>query len=80
MFDFEKLDVYQKAKKFNKLVAIFLSSSKVDKTTKDQLRRSSFSIMLNIAEGSGRFTNPHKTVSRKNRELERLNLILIVVN
>ena len=60
MFDFEKLDVYQKAKKFNKSVTIFLSTSKVDKTTKDQLRRASFSIMLNIAEGSGRFTNPDK--------------------
>ena len=60
MFDFEKLDVYNKAKKFNKTVTIFLSTSKVDKTTKYQLRRASFSIMLNIAEGSGRFTNPDK--------------------
>ena len=60
MFDFEKLDVYLKAKKFNKSVFIFLSTSKVDKVTKDQLRRASFSIMLNIAEGSGRFTKPDK--------------------
>jgi len=60
MFDFEKLEVYNKAKKFNKSVTVFLSTSKVDKTTKDQLRRASFSIMLNIAEGSGRFTKPDK--------------------
>ena len=60
MFDFEKLDVYKKAKKFNKSITIFLSKSKVDKVTKDQLRRASFSIMLNIAEGSGRFTKPDK--------------------
>ncbi len=60
MFDFEKLEVYVKAKKFNKSVAIFLKNSKVDKSTHDQLRRASFSIMLNIAEGSGRFTKPDK--------------------
>jgi four helix bundle protein len=60
MFDFEKLDVYVKAKRFNKSVTEFLKASKVDKTTKDQLRRASFSIMLNIAEGSGRFTKPDK--------------------
>jgi hypothetical protein len=45
MFDFEKLDVYAKAKRFNKSVTVFLTNSKVDKTTKDQLRRASFSIM-----------------------------------
>ena len=57
MFDFCKLDVYQKAKSFcismNKLIV----SKKFDKTTNDQLRRASFSIMLNIAEGSSRFSN-----------------------
>lgn len=60
MFDFEKLEVYRKAKRFNKSVTTFLIQSKVDKTTHDQLRRASFSIMLNIAEGSGRFTKPDK--------------------
>lgn len=60
MFDFEKLQVYSKAKVFNKSVASFLKNSKVDNVTKGQLRRASFSIMLNIAEGSGRFTNPDK--------------------
>jgi four helix bundle protein len=37
----------------NKLV----SSGNFDRTTNDQLRRASFSIMLNIAEGSSRFSN-----------------------
>ena len=60
MFDFEKLDVYTKAKKFNQTVAAFLKQTKADKVTIDQLRRASFSIMLNIAEGSGRFTKPDK--------------------
>ena len=56
MFDFCKLDVYQKAKAFCILVSKLLISGKFDKTTKDQLRRASFSIMLNIAEGSSRFS------------------------
>jgi four helix bundle protein len=60
MFDFEKLTVYSKAKDFNKKVNNFLKSSKLDRTTNDQLRRASFSIMLNIAEGSGRFTMADK--------------------
>ena len=34
-----------------------LSERSFDKVTNDQLRRASFSIMLNIAEGSSRFSN-----------------------
>lgn len=60
MFDFEKLDVYVKSKTYNKSVTTFLLSKKLDRVTNDQLRRASFSIMLNIAEGSGRFTKPDK--------------------
>lgn len=56
MFDFEKLDIYRKAKGFNSEIRIFIKSNKLDPTTKDQLRRASFSIVLNIAEGSGRFS------------------------
>ena len=60
MFDFEKLTVYTKAKEFNKKVNAFLASTKLDRTTNDQLRRASFSIMLNIAEGSGRYSRADK--------------------
>jgi four helix bundle protein len=56
MFDFEKLDIYKKAKHFNTEIRILIKSTKLDPTTKDQLRRASFSIVLNIAEGSGRFS------------------------
>lgn len=57
MFDFCKLDVYQKAKAFCILIHKLISKEKFDRTTNDQLRRASFSIMLNIAEGSSRFSN-----------------------
>jgi len=57
MFDFQKLDVYQKAKAFCKEITEVLKSKNFDRVTNDQLRRSSFSIMLNIAEGSSRFSN-----------------------
>ena len=57
MFDFCKLEVYQKAKAFCILITKLISSRKFDRTTNDQLRRASFSIMLNIAEGSSRFSN-----------------------
>ena len=57
MFDFCKLDVYQKAKSFCILMHKLISKRNFDRTTNDQLRRASFSIMLNIAEGSSRFSN-----------------------
>ena len=57
MFDFCKLDVYQKAKAFCILIHKLISNGNFDRTTIDQLRRASFSIMLNIAEGSSGFSN-----------------------
>jgi four helix bundle protein len=60
MFDFEKLTVYIKAKSINAEIRTFIQSSKLDPTTKDQLRRASFSIVLNIAEGTGRFSKADK--------------------
>jgi len=60
MFDFEKLDVYKKAKNFNGNISHFLNDKKIEICYRDQLRRAAFSIILNIAEGSGRFTKPDK--------------------
>jgi len=60
MFDFENLAVYKKAKNYNKSITRFLLTHKIDRSTQDQLRRASLSIMLNIAEGTGRATNPDK--------------------
>jgi four helix bundle protein len=62
MFDFCKLDVYQKAKIFCILMHKLISTGKFDRTTNDQLRRASFSIMLNIAEGSSRFSNKDRKI------------------
>ena len=68
MFDFEKLTVYKKAKEFNISVFNLIKNSNYDFSINRQLRRAALSIMLNIAEGSGRRTNPDKsrfyTISR----------------
>jgi len=69
MFDFEKLEVYKKAKEFNKEVYSFLRNSKtIDSVSKNQLRRASLSVVLNIAEGTSRFSKADKrnfyTISR----------------
>lgn len=61
MFDFEKLTVYMKAKEFNTTIrSKVLKGIALDPPTRNQLIRSSLSIMLNIAEGSGRLTKPDK--------------------
>ncbi|MFA6261854.1 MAG: four helix bundle protein [Bacteroidia bacterium] len=61
MFDFEKLIAYQKAKNYHHYIYTFLKDSpKVDSITRNQLRRAAFSVMLNIAEGAGRYSNADK--------------------
>jgi four helix bundle protein len=58
MFGFEKLQVYEKARNFNvEIRREILSNEKLDRVSKDQLRRAAMSIMLNIAEGTSRFSN-----------------------
>ncbi len=57
MFDFQKLAVYKKAKEFNLEVNRLNPRKIFDSISSDQLCRASWSIPLNIAEGSGRFSN-----------------------
>jgi four helix bundle protein len=69
MFDFEKLDVYQVIKSNNSKVLKFIfGHPSMDLFIKDQWKRSNLSIMLNLAEGTGRMTNSDKkhflTISR----------------
>ena len=57
MFPFEQLEVYKKAYQINqKLYRLLRSSQIITSYVKNQLGRASLSIMLNIAEGSAKFS------------------------
>lgn len=56
MFDFQDLAVYKKAKLFHVNCKNIIQSKKLDRYVVDQLGRASFSVPLNIAEGSGKFS------------------------
>jgi four helix bundle protein len=60
MFDFQNLDVYKKTKQFHVDCKRLILSNKLDSYVKDQLGRASFIIVLNIAEGSGKFSKPDR--------------------
>jgi four helix bundle protein len=61
MFDFEKLDVYQVIKANNSKVLRFIfQHPTMDVYIKDQWKRSNLSIILNLAEGTGRMSNTEK--------------------
>ncbi|MBI5573632.1 MAG: four helix bundle protein [Elusimicrobia bacterium] len=81
MFDFEKLEVYQKAIIFAN--DIYNLTKKFPKTETfgviDQLRRASVSISLNIAEGSGRTKKDfkHFAVMARTSVLECVPLLKI---
>ena len=60
MFDFEQFPVYQKAEVYYALVLKILANPKIDKNLKDQLKRAALSIVLNIAEGAGKYTKNDK--------------------
>jgi four helix bundle protein len=60
MFDFQKLEVYKKAKLFHISCKKIMGDYPLDSFVKDQLGRASFSIPLNIAEGSGKFSKPDR--------------------
>ena len=55
------MDVYRKAKELNREVLKFLKENKqIDSYIRDQLKRASISIVINIAEGSGKFSKADK--------------------
>ena len=60
MFDFQNLEVYKKSKLFHKGCRQIIKSNKLDGFVNDQLGRASFSIALNIAEGSAKFSKPDR--------------------
>ena len=60
MFEFQNLEVYKKAKVMHVLCRDLAKSVVLDSYVKDQLSRASFSIVLNIAEGSAKFSIPDR--------------------
>lgn len=61
MFHFEKFPVYIAAEKFNKDISYLLkNSSSISLSLRDQLDRASSSILLNIAEGAGKYSKRDK--------------------
>ena len=61
VFDFEKLEIYQVVKRQNlKALALISQSALIDLYIKDQWKRASLSILLNLAEGTGRMAAQDK--------------------
>ncbi len=57
MFDFEKLEVYQLMQQTNlKTLKLLYSNSKIDQEYREQWKRASLSMLLNLVEGTGRFS------------------------
>ena len=59
-FEFRNLKVYTLAKSFHQDIVVVLNQKKVNKILTDQLTRASSSIILNLAEGYGRFHKADK--------------------
>ena len=61
MFDFEKLEVYQAAKALVVDTLRFIyGNTDMDPYIKDEWKKASMSIILNLSEGTGRMTNADK--------------------
>lgn len=84
MFQFEKLDVYQKALNLNKQIFCFLKRhQEIDKYLQLQLKRATSSIALNLAEGQSRFTVPdrrHFCVMSRSSAFEVVACLQIIFN
>jgi four helix bundle protein len=61
MFDFEKLEVYQVARKLNQAILTFLfSQNQIDAYISDQWKRCSINSVLHLSEGTGRVSDSDK--------------------
>jgi four helix bundle protein len=60
MFQFQRFPVYILAESFYQKVQPLLSEVKVSNSMRDQLDRAASSIMLNIAEGAGKYNSKDK--------------------
>lgn len=75
MFDFQNLAVYKKAKLFHANCKKIILRKKLDRFVVDQLGRASFSVPLNIAEGSGKFSKADRKNYLKQQGLLYLNVL-----
>jgi len=60
MFDFEKFTVYVKSEEFYSLTLKVLKNKNIDKIIRDQFKRASLSIVLNIAEWAWKYSKNDK--------------------
>ncbi|MBE0673144.1 MAG: four helix bundle protein [Bacteroidales bacterium] len=60
MFDFEKMEIYRQAKSFHIRIKSLVQGYDLQNPERNQLVRASLSIVLNIAEGAGRFSKRDK--------------------
>lgn len=60
MFSYENLFIYKQARSYNLIIRQLLKDSRLDYPTENQLRRAALSVVLNIAEGNGRFSKKDK--------------------
>jgi four helix bundle protein len=59
-FDHEKLKVYQKSLEYLEWITLVLDNIKPKLSITDQIERASQSILLNIAEGNGKYSGKDK--------------------
>jgi four helix bundle protein len=61
MMDHEKLEVYQRARAFNRRIYALLSALRTVRIDLvDQLQRAAASVLLNLAEGAGEYSRKEK--------------------
>lgn len=60
VFDFEKFPVYMRSEELYVAIIGVLRNQKIDRIIRDQFKRAALSIVLNIAEGAGKFSKNDK--------------------
>jgi hypothetical protein len=79
LFDFQKLEVYKKAQKFHLECKALLKNAQLERYVIDQLGRASYSVVLNIAEGSGRNSTNAVAISSLFPGLPFLNVLPFLI-